>query len=64
MTCSHPRRRIDGTYEAIPPLPQSVAFTCLDCGTSGAIFWPDATPDDQDAALLIARAMRKERAGC
>jgi len=62
MTCKHESRRIDGVYKPTaispPEVTIALAWTCLDCKTSGATPWKAVDEKTQEYALAVEKRSR------
>jgi len=62
MTCKHESKRIDGVYKPTaispPEVTIALAWTCLDCFTSGATPWHEVDHATQSYALVVEESLR------
>ena len=62
VTCKHESKRIDGVYKPTaispPEVTIAMAWTCLDCKTSGATPWHEVDHATQSYALVVEECSR------
>ena len=62
MNCKHESKRVDGVYKPTaispPEVTIALAWTCLNCKTSGATPWHEVDHATQSYALVVEESLR------